>query len=142
MAATGRSDRQFYPYLPPQLKEHQVQTIMAADLPLIHFDAVLIERVLCNLLENAAKYTPAGSRITLSAETSGADIDIRYLIMGRVCHRAEKRPFEKFTRGERSLPNRVWVLGWPSVALLLKPIRAYPCRCVARWRCLYYHSRR
>jgi two-component system sensor histidine kinase KdpD len=28
-------------------------------LPLLEFDAVLIERVFCNLLENAAKYSPA-----------------------------------------------------------------------------------
>jgi two-component system sensor histidine kinase KdpD len=29
---------------------------LPADLPLVEFDAVLIERVLVNLLENAAKY--------------------------------------------------------------------------------------
>lgn len=86
----------------PQLKEHQVQTIMAADLPLIHFDAVLIERVLCNLLENAAKYTPAGSRITLSAETSGGDIDIKVFDNGPGLPQGrEEAVFEKFTRGER-----------------------------------------
>jgi two-component system sensor histidine kinase KdpD len=33
-----------------------VQTRLPADLPLVEFDAVLIERVLVNLLENAAKY--------------------------------------------------------------------------------------
>ena len=38
-----------------------VRTSLPPDLPLLHLDAVLIERVLCNLLENAAKYTPAGS---------------------------------------------------------------------------------
>ncbi|MBR7791310.1 two-component system sensor histidine kinase KdpD [Undibacterium sp. FT147W] len=86
----------------PQLKEHQVQTIMAADLPLIHFDAVLIERVLCNLLENAAKYTQAGSRITLSAETSGADISIKVFDNGPGLPQGrEEAVFEKFTRGER-----------------------------------------
>jgi two-component system sensor histidine kinase KdpD len=37
------------------------------DLPLIEIDAVLIERVLCNLLENAVKYTPAGTRISIGA---------------------------------------------------------------------------
>jgi two-component system sensor histidine kinase KdpD len=31
----------------------------------VRYDAVLIERVLCNLLENAAKYTPPGSPIVI-----------------------------------------------------------------------------
>ena len=38
-------------------------------LPLLHLDAVLIERVLVNLLENASKYTPAGSAIHLFARS-------------------------------------------------------------------------
>ena len=37
------------------------------DLPLLHLDAVLFERVLVNLIENAAKYTPAGTPIQISA---------------------------------------------------------------------------
>lgn len=40
---------------------------LPGDLPLVRFDAVLIERVLCNLLENAAKYSPAGSPIGIAA---------------------------------------------------------------------------
>lgn len=37
------------------------------DMPMFRFDAVLMERVLVNLLENAAKYTPEGATITLEA---------------------------------------------------------------------------
>ena len=44
-----------------------LQVRLADDLPLLHLDAVLIERVLVNLLENAAKYTPDGSAIEISA---------------------------------------------------------------------------
>jgi two-component system sensor histidine kinase KdpD len=40
------------------LAEHPVKVSLPADLPLLEFDAVLIERVFCNLLENAAKYSP------------------------------------------------------------------------------------
>jgi K+-sensing histidine kinase KdpD len=40
----------------PALGNQAVQTRLPADLPLVEFDAVLIERVLVNLLENAAKY--------------------------------------------------------------------------------------
>ena len=40
------------------------------ELPLVNIDAVLIERVLCNLLENAAKYTPDGTPVRLAAESA------------------------------------------------------------------------
>lgn len=46
------------------LAAHQVTVSSLSQLPLVECDGVLIERVLCNLLENAAKYTPAGSAIS------------------------------------------------------------------------------
>ena len=47
------------------LCDHPVRVALAGDLPLLEFDAVLIERVFCNLLENAAKYSPPGSPIEI-----------------------------------------------------------------------------
>ena len=85
-----------------QLKEHQVQTKLARDLPLINFDAILIERVLCNLLENAAKYTPPGSHITLGAEINGSMINVMVYDNGPGLPAGKEEViFEKFTRGER-----------------------------------------
>ncbi|MDB5762121.1 MAG: kdpD [Herminiimonas sp.] len=84
------------------LAGHEVQTRLAPSLPLVRFDAVLIERVLCNLVENATKYTPTGSRIVIAAEISGQFLEIAVydngpgLPVGR-----EEAIFEKFTRGER-----------------------------------------
>ena len=46
---------------------------LADDLPLLHLDAVLIERVLVNLLENAAKYTPRRQRRSRSAPRVAGD---------------------------------------------------------------------
>lgn len=86
-----------------------VQVHLAQDLPLLHLDAVLFERVLVNLLENAAKYTPAGTRIRIAADAiSAAEVAITVeddgpgLPAGR-----EQAIFDKFERGskEGALPG-------------------------------------
>ncbi|MBA5688167.1 two-component system sensor histidine kinase KdpD [Rugamonas apoptosis] len=85
-----------------QLAAHVVATRLAPDLPLLRFDAVLIERVLCNLLENAAKYTPPGSHVTVAAEPRGTWVDVMVYDDGPgLPHGREEAIFEKFTRGER-----------------------------------------
>ena len=55
----------------PALTDHRVELDLARDLPLVQFDATLIERVLYNLIENACKYTPAGALITIAAGLVG-----------------------------------------------------------------------
>ncbi len=78
-----------------------VQTEIPADLPLVEFDAALIERVLVNLLENAAKYarppivigagvTPQALVLTVRDHGPGLPAALK----GR-----EHELFEKFTRG-------------------------------------------
>jgi two-component system sensor histidine kinase KdpD len=49
------------------LAEHPVRVELPHEMPLLEFDAVLLERVISNLLDNAAKHTPAGTDVTLSA---------------------------------------------------------------------------
>jgi two-component system sensor histidine kinase KdpD len=84
------------------LKQHVVEVHLPRDLPLVRIDALLIERVLVNLLENASKYTPPGSRITLTAEVVADELSVSVsdngpgLPAGR-----EEAVFQKFTRGER-----------------------------------------
>jgi two-component system sensor histidine kinase KdpD len=84
------------------LKQHRIEVRLPPDLPLVRFDALLIERVLVNLLENAAKYTPAGSTVTIAAEVVADDLSVSVsdngpgLPIGR-----EDAVFEKFTRGHR-----------------------------------------
>ena len=49
-----------------RLASHRVSLDIADDLPLVHVDAVLVEQALGQLLDNAAKYSPVGSKITVS----------------------------------------------------------------------------
>lgn len=59
------------------LSSHTVKVKVPADLPLLQFDAVLMERVFCNLLENSAKYSPLYSTITLTADVRGGAVEVR-----------------------------------------------------------------
>ncbi|HTH73382.1 MAG TPA: sensor histidine kinase KdpD [Trinickia sp.] len=83
-----------------------IETRVPADLPLVQLDAVLVERLFANLLENAAKYTPAGSPIAIVAAAQGSNaerhvkVEVQDLGPGLPAG-MESRLFEKFTRGEK-----------------------------------------
>jgi two-component system, OmpR family, sensor histidine kinase KdpD len=47
------------------LVHHKVQLELATDLPMLELDAVLFEQALFNLLDNAAKYSPMGTTISI-----------------------------------------------------------------------------
>ncbi len=49
------------------LARHKVSLELAADLPMLQLDAVLFEQVLFNLLDNAAKYSPPDTRISIKS---------------------------------------------------------------------------
>ncbi|MDB5800526.1 MAG: kdpD [Rhodocyclales bacterium] len=84
------------------LASHNIETQMAAGLPLVRYDAVLIERVLCNLLENAAKYTPAGSTLRVIAAPDGSMLKVCVADNGPGLPAGQEEAiFEKFARGEK-----------------------------------------
>lgn len=84
------------------LAGHVVTTQLPADLPLLRFDAVLLERLFTNLLENAAKYSPAGSHIEIAARVHGDDVEVSVSDDGPgLLPGMEGRIFEKFMRGEK-----------------------------------------
>jgi two-component system, OmpR family, sensor histidine kinase KdpD len=84
------------------LQHHRVDVHIPRDLPLVRFDAMLVERVLVNLLENASKYTPPGSIVTLSAEVIADRLSVSVSDNGPGLPRGrEEAVFQKFTRGER-----------------------------------------
>jgi two-component system, OmpR family, sensor histidine kinase KdpD len=53
------------------LANHSVLVNLAPDLPMLPLDGVLLEQTLFNLLDNATKYAPSGSRIEIRAEVQG-----------------------------------------------------------------------
>ena len=81
---------------------HPIRVSLPVDLPLLRFDAVLIERVLANLLENAAKYTPVGSAISIGAAATLASVEVWVADEGPgLPPGREERLFEKFERGRK-----------------------------------------
>ena len=84
------------------LAQHRVTVSLPPDLPLVELDATLIERVLYNLVENAAKYTPDESTITISAEVTAGNLLVTVSDNGPGIPKGqEELIFEKFTRGSR-----------------------------------------
>jgi two-component system sensor histidine kinase KdpD len=75
---------------------------LSDDLPLLNLDSVLIERVFFNLLENAAKYTPAGTSITIGARAESAQVVVHLDDDGPGLPRGrEEAIFQKFERGSK-----------------------------------------
>jgi two-component system sensor histidine kinase KdpD len=86
----------------PLLQPRQLAIDLPADLPLVECDAVLIERVLVNLLENASKYTPVTARVEVSARTADGNLFVTVKDDGPgIRPGREAEVFEKFARGER-----------------------------------------
>lgn len=56
------------------LAGHRIVRHLPASLTEVSGDAVLLEQVVTNILDNAVKYAPAGSAVTLSAEESGSEM--------------------------------------------------------------------
>jgi two-component system sensor histidine kinase KdpD len=69
------------------------------DLPLLKVDAVMIGQVLVNLIENALKYTPAGSPLEIGAEISEGEVTVAVADRGPgIPPGQEERLFDKFYR--------------------------------------------
>jgi two-component system, OmpR family, sensor histidine kinase KdpD len=78
---------------------HRVEADLEAGLPMLNLDVMLFEQVLVNLLDNAAKYAPQGSLITIRARRTFGAIAIEILDEGPgIPEDLLERIFEKFHR--------------------------------------------
>jgi two-component system sensor histidine kinase KdpD len=88
--------------LEPALTEHPVKLELPADLPLVKCDAVLIERVLVNLIENATKYTAPGTTIGVTAAKTDAVLRVEVWDEGPGLPPGQERAiFARFARGQK-----------------------------------------
>lgn len=83
-----------------RLAGHTVKVNLPANLPMFHADSVLMEQVLVNLLDNAAKYSPPGSEIDIAASADATAITVTVADRGPGVPPDEREHiFEKFVRG-------------------------------------------
>jgi two-component system sensor histidine kinase KdpD len=81
------------------IASHRIEVDLEASLPMLNIDVMLFEQVLVNLLDNAAKYAPQGSRITVRARRTFGSIAIEILDEGPgIPEDLLERVFEKFHR--------------------------------------------
>jgi two-component system sensor histidine kinase KdpD len=84
------------------LAQHQVELELAADLPMIELDAVLFEQVLFNILDNAAKYAPAGTTIRIQSWRDMDAVCLQVLDEGEGIPPADlEKIFDKFHRAQK-----------------------------------------
>ena len=89
-----------------------IEVDLPADLPLIEVDEVMIEQLLFNLLDNAQKYTPAGSAIAITAALQRGEIAVSVRDHGPGLPAGEEtRVFEKFHRGHNEAAQSGFGLG-------------------------------
>lgn len=84
-----------------RLANHPVDVQLPDHLPAVHVDATLGIQVLTNLLDNVAKYTPAGTPVHIGATVEGDFVRITVDDQGQGLPEADPAQlFDKFTRGQ------------------------------------------
>lgn len=86
----------------PILRGHVVELHLREDLPEIPMDVVQVDQALTNILENAAKFSPRGSRILVQAARWEGSVQVRIADQGPGIPPEERSTvFEPFARGGR-----------------------------------------
>lgn len=89
--------------LEKSLGQREVKTALGEDLPLVPLDAILMEQVFVNLLDNAARHTPAATPIDVSARVTQDALVVEVSDRGPGLAPADlTRVFEKFYRAKEA----------------------------------------
>ena len=79
----------------------RVRVSLEEGLPLVAIDGVLMEQLLLNLVDNALKYSPAGSPVDIKAWAAGKSLTLSISDQGPgITPGEEDRIFEKLARGQ------------------------------------------
>jgi K+-sensing histidine kinase KdpD len=82
-----------------QLDQRTIQVRISPDASFVPFDAILLEQVFVNLVENALKYTPAHSRIEITTKAVPRGVEVEVADTGPgVPAGQEEAIFDKFNR--------------------------------------------
>jgi two-component system sensor histidine kinase KdpD len=88
--------------LDKQLQGRPLSVRLPAETPLVYVDAVMIEQILVNLLENAVRYTPQGTPLEIYAELAPQAVTVYVADHGPgIPPGQEEMLFEKFYRVQR-----------------------------------------
>ena len=84
------------------LAKHHVEVEISSDLPMVMVDAVLFEQVLFNLLDNAAKYAPPDTTISIQSWRDGERVKLQVQDEGEgIPSNDLERIFDKFYRARK-----------------------------------------
>jgi two-component system sensor histidine kinase KdpD len=85
------------------LLQHRVEVVLAKDLPMVEIDPVLFEQVLFNLLDNAAKYAPAGTTVRIQSWRDRDTVGLQVLDEGEGIPPGDlEYIFDKFYRARKA----------------------------------------
>ena len=87
-------------------RDHPIEFLLPAELPLVRADAAQLERVFSNLIENAVKFSPAGAPVRITGGASAGRVAVRVADQGSgIPRRYRSQVFEPFFRARDGGPE-------------------------------------
>jgi len=88
------------------LAGHVIRVTVPPDLPMLRLDLFLMEHALMNVLDNAAKYSPAGSEVSVVASEQDGEVVLDVIDRGGGVPAEDlERVFDAFYRGAPHAPG-------------------------------------